>query len=138
MREVISSGSGPVHSLGKQVAGVGPFHTSDGRHSAALVHPDGGPNAASRGEESPDQLVHSFSGTSHAAGEAGRRRVARILTAFSSYSSTAAPGRFDNLEFEHGTANNFPEIPGESKPQPFTDTGPGALQHPPGGTWTHL
>lgn len=44
-----------------------------------------------------------------------RRKVAKALTKIHSYLGTAAPNRFDDSEFKHGKALDFPEIPGEEQ-----------------------
>lgn len=46
--------------------------------------------------------------------DAGKRRaVANMLMSVGNYIGTAAPNRFDDSEFKHGKALDFPEIPGE-------------------------
>ena len=45
----------------------------------------------------------------------GRHRVAKALFAVGDYFSTAAPDRFDDSDFKHGKAVDFPEIPGEEQ-----------------------
>jgi hypothetical protein len=42
-----------------------------------------------------------------------RRKVSRALTAFGNYLGTPAYDLYDDSEFKHGPALNFPEIPGE-------------------------
>lgn len=43
----------------------------------------------------------------------GRRKFAKVLTRIGNYVGTAAQKRFDDSEFKHGKAVDFPEIPGE-------------------------
>ncbi|KAH8684379.1 hypothetical protein BGZ60DRAFT_466844 [Tricladium varicosporioides] len=45
--------------------------------------------------------------------EGSRRKIAHTLTAIGNYLGNPAPDRFDDSEFKHGPAIDFPEIPGE-------------------------
>jgi hypothetical protein len=47
-----------------------------------------------------------------------RRKVARTLRAVGKYLGTPAHGLFDDSEFKHGKALDFPEIPGEEHRNP--------------------
>ncbi|KAI1417309.1 hypothetical protein F5Y13DRAFT_152456 [Hypoxylon sp. FL1857] len=48
----------------------------------------------------------------------GRRKVARVLWTIGNYFGTAARDRFDDSEFKHGKAIDFPEIPAEEQRNP--------------------
>jgi hypothetical protein len=75
------------------------------------------------GRETPSEIVPTASrpasGQDHQAmqswtADAGnRRKVARALTTISNHLGTAAHDQFDDSEFKHGKALDFPEIPGE-------------------------
>ena len=62
-------------------------------------------------QSAPEQGHHAKQSGMADAGN--RRRVAETLTAIGNYLGTAAPDRFDDSEFKHGKALDFPEIPGE-------------------------
>lgn len=47
-----------------------------------------------------------------------RRKVAKTLVKIGNYLGTAAHDQFDNSEFTHGKAQDFPEIPGEEHRNP--------------------
>ncbi|KAI0006590.1 hypothetical protein F4779DRAFT_556070 [Xylariaceae sp. FL0662B] len=47
-----------------------------------------------------------------------RRKVAKKLMVVSNYFGTASPKQFDDSEFKHGKAVDFPEIPGEAGRNP--------------------
>ncbi|KAI0172675.1 hypothetical protein GGR52DRAFT_417172 [Hypoxylon sp. FL1284] len=47
-----------------------------------------------------------------------RRKVAKVLTKISNYLGTASEHQFDDSEFRHGKAMDFPEIPGEEMRNP--------------------
>ncbi|CZS88370.1 uncharacterized protein RAG0_00111 [Rhynchosporium agropyri] len=48
----------------------------------------------------------------------GRRKVANVLTNIGNYIGTAAQDRFDDSEFKHGRAVDYPELPGEAYRNP--------------------
>ncbi|KAI0837940.1 hypothetical protein F5Y06DRAFT_269416 [Hypoxylon sp. FL0890] len=48
----------------------------------------------------------------------GRRKVAKLLWTVGNYFGTAARDRFDDSEFKHGKAIDFPEIPAEEQRNP--------------------
>lgn len=47
-----------------------------------------------------------------------RRKVANVLTNIGNYIGTAAQDRFDDSEFKHGKAVDYPELPGEENRNP--------------------
>ncbi|KAK0124721.1 hypothetical protein ONS96_008604 [Cadophora gregata f. sp. sojae] len=47
-----------------------------------------------------------------------RRKVANVLTNIGNYIGTAAQDRFDDSEFKHGKAVDYPELPGETYRNP--------------------
>ncbi|KAG4442566.1 hypothetical protein IFR05_001978 [Cadophora sp. M221] len=47
-----------------------------------------------------------------------RRKVANVLTNIGNYIGTAAQDRFDDSEFKHGKAVDYPELPGEGYRNP--------------------
>ncbi|KAH7409750.1 hypothetical protein BKA64DRAFT_570896 [Cadophora sp. MPI-SDFR-AT-0126] len=47
-----------------------------------------------------------------------RRKVANVLTSIGNYIGTAAQDRFDDSEFKHGKAVDYPELPGENYRNP--------------------
>ncbi|KAI1141142.1 hypothetical protein F5Y05DRAFT_376501 [Hypoxylon sp. FL0543] len=49
---------------------------------------------------------------------AGRRKVAKVLRTFGNYFGTAGRDLFDDSEFKHGKAIDFPEIPAEEQRNP--------------------
>jgi hypothetical protein len=62
------------------------------------------------------RIVPTISRSTDDAGN--RRKVAQTLAAFGEYIGNAAPDRFDDSDFKHGKALDFPEIPGEEQRNP--------------------
>lgn len=58
-------------------------------------------------------LVQTMSQRSRTTDAGNRRKVAETLSRIGNYLGSAAPDRFDDSDFKHGKAVDFPEIPGE-------------------------
>jgi hypothetical protein len=77
---------------------------------------DGGegiPNETTPTTSQPSQEQANQSKRSWTTDMGNRRKVAQALTAIDKYLGTAAQAQFDDSEFKHGKALDFPEIPGE-------------------------
>jgi len=83
-------------------------------HSAAPSATDIPRNSLNDGRGISTELVPTYTrNTIPEAADAGRRKVAKGLSKFANWLSTAAHYQFDDSEFKHGKALDFPEIPGE-------------------------
>jgi hypothetical protein len=73
-------------------------------------------SSSNGGEGTSNRIVPTTSRSTTDAGN--RRKVAKTLAAIGTYLGTAAPDRFDDSDFKHGKALDFPEIPGEEQRNP--------------------
>ncbi|KAK8032727.1 hypothetical protein PG990_002461 [Apiospora arundinis] len=65
---------------------------------------------------SPDLHRNMSNGSEDVRPDAGgRRKMARMIGGLGRYMGTPAPDLFDDSEFKHGKALDFPEIPGEAE-----------------------
>ncbi|TAQ89592.1 hypothetical protein B7494_g2065 [Chlorociboria aeruginascens] len=117
----IQDASSHHHNCSMQEVGRG--RSSESPHSViTLGATNTGHNVLNDGGETISQMAHTVThstsendqlmrSTTRDAG--GRRKVAKALIAVGNHIGTAAHDLFDDSEFKHGKALNFPEVPGE-------------------------
>jgi hypothetical protein len=114
---------GPGHDSNPSIEGVGlgltlshsGIHPPDDHVSRSLSNGERGTSekigpTISHHSPAPGHLKRSWTID---AGTGKRREVAKMLTSVGNYLGTARRGTFDYSEFQHGEAQDFPEIPGE-------------------------
>ncbi|OTA75906.1 hypothetical protein M434DRAFT_26096 [Hypoxylon sp. CO27-5] len=106
-----SRGSPPMRDGGRALL-VGLSHSVTAP-SAAHVRSS---SSISRREASTD--VESSANRPTMTDVGGRLKVARVLWTIGNYLGTAARDRYDDSEFKHGKAIDFPEIPAEEQRNP--------------------
>ncbi|KAI1392065.1 uncharacterized protein F4822DRAFT_389540 [Hypoxylon trugodes] len=88
--------------------------------SHSIAAPDAAhvrPGSLSSGRGSPPEVVPT-TGRTPDSDIGGRRKVAKALMVVSDYLGTASRDRFDDSDFKHGKALDFPEVPAEEMRNP--------------------
>jgi hypothetical protein len=103
MHESINPGTGSIHSVTTQDATNMSRSSSNGRGPSSDLPSPGQPPGLKRTQTNDKGY---------------RRRVAVLLTTANNYFGTVSPSRFDDSDFKHGEALNFPVVPGEEHRNP--------------------